>query len=257
MINAKKIAVTFIKQLDLGSAIAVRLTKITGKSKVPLHPKHFLTEKPWFTKYIEKEDIVLDLGCGNGQNSIKVARFAKRVIGVDTDSRSLEIAKETSKNLKIKNIFFQKTNLEEKLQFKNDMFDKILLLDVLEHLYKRDQILAGIHRILKNQGVLLLAVPNTQTSWKKFQRSAGICSFSDPDHKIEFTKRSISNLLSKNHFKIINFGYSRYDIPLRGIVDILGSISLSFYKMVSDWRVRKVKDNPKEASGFEIVVKKL
>lgn len=257
MIKLNKIFVVLLKQLDLGSAVAVRLTKITGKSKVPLHPKHFLTQKPWFTKYIEKKDVVLDLGCGNGQNSIKAAKIAKRVIGMDLDNKSLELAKETSKNLKIKNIFFQKVNLEEKLQFKNDMFDKILLLDVLEHLYKRDQILVEVHRILKKKGLLLLAVPNSQTSWKEFQRSAGVCSFSDPDHKIEFSKSSISRFLYKNNFTIINFGYSRYDIPLRGIVDIFGSISFSFYKAVSDWRARKVKNNPNEASGFEITAQKI
>src|SRR3989344_6009957 len=93
----KKILIIALKQLDLGSAISVRLTKLTGKSKEPLHPKHFLTEKPWFTAYIENKDIVLDLGCGNGQNSIKAARFAKQVIGVDLDSRSLGIAKDTKK----------------------------------------------------------------------------------------------------------------------------------------------------------------
>jgi len=256
MINTKKIAVAALKQLDLGSAIAVRLTKITGKSKIPIHPKHLLTETPWFTSYLEKKDVVLDLGCGNGQNSVKAARFAKKVTGVDFDGKLLEIAKESSKNLNIKNIFFQKANLEKKLPFKNEMFDKIIFLDVLEHLYKRDQILVEVYGLLKKNGLLLLAVPNSETSWKKFQRSAGVCSFSDPDHKIEFTKKSIYDLLAKNHFKIIDFGYSRYDIPLRGIIDILGSLSMSFYKMVSAWRARKVKTKPNEASGFEIIAKK-
>ena len=257
MINAKKIAVAFIKQLDLGSAIAVRLTKITGKSKIPIHPKHLLTETPWFTRYLGKKDVVLDLGCGNGQNSVKAARFAKKVTGVDINDKSLEIAKKSALHLKIKNILFQKLNLEKELHFKNEMFDKILLLDVLEHLYKREQILAEIHRILKKAGILLLAVPNSETSWKKLQRSAGICSFSDPDHKIEFSEEQIIELLKKHGFSIKHFGYGYFDTPLRGLFDVIGGFSQGTYKKLSQWRRKKVQQKPTEAGGFEIVAQKL
>lgn len=245
--------VYILKKLDLGSAIAVRLTKITGKSKEPLHPKHFLTQKPWFTKYIENKDIVLDLGCGNGQSSIKVAKVAKRVIGVDINNVLLNIGQKTVKDLHMKNINFDKLDLEKKLKFKNRTFDKIIFLDVLEHLRKREQILKEIKRILKPQGKLFLGVPNSQTSWKKLQRSVNLCSFSDPDHKTEFSERSIKNLLKKHNFKIVSFQYGKYDTPLRGFFDVIGAISLPFYRKISNWRQEKAEIYPKEASGFEIV----
>lgn len=250
----RKIFVLFLKQLDLGSALAVRLTKITGKSKVAIHPKHFLTQRPWFTKYIDKNDLVLDLGCGNGQNTIKAAKKAKRAIGVDVNERLLALGR---KSTDAKNIKFQKINLEENLPFKDKSFNKILFLDVLEHLKKRDQALRQIRRILAPKGLLFLGVPNNQTTWKKFQRSAGVCSYSDADHKIEFTEKSIKNLLGKHNFKIIRFGYGTLDIPARGLVDITGGLSLSVYKFISNKRQQLARNNPKEASGFEIVARKL
>ncbi len=241
MKTLKKILVILLKQLDLGSAVAVRLTKITGKSKEPIHPKHFLTKKPWFTKFIERKDIVLDLGCGNGQNTIKAAKVAKRVIGVDIDGNLLKLAKKSVDRLSIKNIKFEKSDVEKKINFKNNSFNKIIFLDVLEHLNNRDQILKGIKRILKPHGMLFLCVPNSQTSWKKLQRSVGICSYIDSDHKIEYSEDEIRLLLKKYRFEIKHFSYGKFDTPFRGLFDIIGGISLSLYKKLSMNCYKKIK----------------
>lgn len=243
-----------LKKIDLASAAAVRLTKLTGKSKVPIHPKHFLTETPWFTKYIQESDRLLDLGCGNGQNTQKAAKFAKKVIGVDFDENLLALARKSAKS---QNIVFKKIDLEKPLPFKNACFDKVLFLDVLEHLKNRDQALEEAKRVLVAGGLLFLAVPNSQTSWKKFQRRADSCSYSDPDHQIEFGEIGIRRLLAKHNFKILNFGYGKFDIPARGLVDVIGALSLTFYKFVSDKREKLAQSHPNEASGFEIVAKKL
>src|SRR3989338_2416812 len=253
----KKIFIIMIKQLDLGSALAVRLTKITGKSRVPIHPKHLLTQKPWFITYLKKSDVVLDLGCGNGQNAIKASRIVNRVVSCDIDKELLNIAEEEAKLKKINNIKFEIVNLEERLKYRNNSFSSIIFLDVLEHLKNRDEILSGIKRVLRPQGLLFLGVPNSQTSWKKLQRSVGICSFSDPDHKIEFSEEQIIALLKKHGFSIKHFGYGYFDTPLRGLFDVIGGFSQGTYKKLSQWRRKKVQQKPTEASGFEIVAQKL
>lgn len=252
---AKKILVIFLKKLDLASALAVRLTRLTGKSKVPIHPKHLLDQKPWFCQFLDKNDIVLDLGCGNGQNAVKTGKIVKRVLGLELDDYSLVLARQTAKLKRAKNINFKKHDLNEKLKFKNSTFIKVMILDVLEHLKKRDRILAEIKRVLKPKGLLILGVPNSQTSWKKFQRGAGVCSFADPDHKIEFSEKSIRRLLARHHFKIIHFGYGKLDIPARGPIDVLGAVFLPFYKLVTNWRHQLAQKYPQEASGFEVVAK--
>lgn len=257
MNRVKRLAVIALKKTEILSAAAVRLTKITKKSKTPIHPKHLLDKKPWYLKFLSKKDILLDLGCHNGQNTIKASRYVKDAIGVEIDDKALGLARQTLKNLKIKNIKFKTADLETKLDFSDGSFSKVLFLDVLEHLKSREMILKEINRILKNGGLLILGVPNNQTSWKKLQRSAGICSFSDPDHKIEFSESTIKKILEKNNFKIIHFGYGKYDIPIKGIVDVIGSVSLNIYKKITLWRTKKVLENPREASGFEIVAQKL
>src|SRR3990167_6539778 len=103
----KKVYVLFLKKLETGSAVAVRLTKLTGKSEVPIHPKHFLTQKPWYLNYVKRTDVVLDLGCGNGQGAIKTAKVAKKVIGADIDNNLLKIADNSARSLNIKNVKFE------------------------------------------------------------------------------------------------------------------------------------------------------
>lgn len=257
MRQIKKLIIQFIKTLDLGSAVAVRLTKLTGKSPVPIHPKHLITAKPWFTKYLTRGDLVLDLGTGNGQNAIKAAKIAHKIVAVEISDNLLAIAKTLVELKKIKNIKFETANLEDKLKYKNQTFDKVIFLDVLEHLANRDRALRETNRVLKKHGLMFLGVPNSETSWKKFQRSLGLNSFSDPDHKIEFSESSIRKLIASHGFKIVHFGYGKYDIPARGLVDIIGGLSLNLYMRISDWRGRKAQKNPHEASGFEIVAQKV
>lgn len=250
---AKKILVIFLKKLDLASALAVRLTKLTGKSKFPVHPKHLLDQKPWFCQFLDKNDIILDLGSGNGQNAVKAGKIAKQVIGLEINDYSLVLARQTAKLKKTKNVNFKKHDLNEKLKIPNATFTKVMILDVLEHLKKREQILAEIKRVLKPQGLLCVGVPNADTSWKKFQRSANVCSFADPDHKIEYSEESIRRFLAKHHFQIIHFGYGKFDFPARGPIDVLGAIFFPFYKLVTNWRHKLVQKYPQEAAGFEIV----
>jgi ubiquinone/menaquinone biosynthesis C-methylase UbiE len=253
MFYIKKLTVISLKKIEILSAIAVRLTKYTGKSKVYIHPKHFLTQNPWYTKHANKNDVILDLGSGFGQSAIKAAKLARKVIGVEIDTELIIVASRIVKEKKIKNVFFVNANLERKLNFKNNYFDKVIFLDVLEHLDKREEILKEVRRILKPKGLLFVGVPNNQTSWKKLQRSVGINSFSDPDHKIEFSENEIKHLLNKHHFKIKEFSYGKSDTPYRGLYDIVGAFSIPAYRSISNWRERKAQRQHHEASGFEIV----
>ena len=57
----KKAIVSGLKKIEYGSAIAVRLTRFTGKSKTYLHPKHLIAQNPWYITHIKKGDTVVVL----------------------------------------------------------------------------------------------------------------------------------------------------------------------------------------------------
>jgi len=251
-----KIFVVFLKNLKLLSSVAIRLTKITGKAKETIHPKHLIKAEPWFLKFLSKSDVVLDIGCGNGQNVMKSAKYVKKIIGLDLDLKELEKGKREAKRKKIKNLEFYQSSAEEKLKFKNESFDKVLFFDVLEHLENQDLSLSEIWRVLKKGGFLFVSVPNKNTSWKKLQRSFGLNYFSDPDHKREYSKNEIKKLLGKRQFKITEVSPIVYDTPFAPAFDLIGGFSLLAYAKLLKWKRKRAIKNPSESTGFEIIAEK-
>ncbi len=249
--------VRLIKLLNwFGSGAAIRLVKWTGKASQPMHPKHLVKESPIYASYFERNDVVLDIGCHNGQRAFKLAPYVRRIVAFDYDERALAQAKAWGKQKEIQNIEFLKLSAEEPLPFPDNAFDKVLFLDVLEHLWNRELIMKECFRILKPGGKMILAVPNKDTSWKKFQQSIGVNYFSDPDHKIEYAKGEILAEQKTVVLIVLEIRPIVYDFPLVGVLDFLGGISSSLYNRASRWKRQKALEHPEESIGFFIVSQK-
>jgi len=252
----KKLFVIFLRKLDVCSAIAVRLTMITGKSNVPMHPKHLVKSKIWFINHLKKNDIVLDLGCNSGQISMSIARNVKQVFGLEIDAVLVKRAQNEARINKIKNLEILQGDANIKLPFKNNYFDKVICSDVLEHLHKRNLALAEIKRVLKRGGILFLVTDNPNTTWKQFQKSQGQFYYADKDHKYEYPKKEILKLLKLNKFNTLSVNNVTYDTPFKGLIDITGGISLTAYKKLKQWRENMVIKRPKDTTGYRIVAQK-
>lgn len=252
-----KLRVIFLQNLSILSSVAIRLTKITGQAKDPIHPKHLTKFQPWFAKYLNKDDYVLDIGCNNGQHTLKAAKKVREITGVDVNRQQLEIAKREAQRGMIQNVKFQLGSAEADLKFKNNLFTKVFLFDVLEHLDNQDLALSEICRVLEKGGLLLLSVPNKNTTWKKLQKKVGLSYFSDPDHKREYSESEIKKLLRKHKFKIIDINPVVFDTPVAPLFDLIGGFSISLYEKLAAWKRQKAQETPTESTGFEIVAQKL
>lgn len=249
--------VLLLKKTEYLSALSIRLVYLTGKANVPLHPKHLINrEKLWYRRLLTNKMTVLDAGSGSGQHSLKVAPFVKKVIGIDKNPENLDIARQSAKQRNIKNVFFKQGDLEKKINLPSSSIDFAILFDVLEHIVNRQQFLKEVRRILGKDGKLILAIPNIDTDWKRLQRKYGIFSYSDPDHKIEYSKQTIAKELEKAGFRILKVSPISYDTPYVGFIDLAGGISLALYKKLAKWKEKMLKLHPENASGFQIVVSK-
>lgn len=250
-----RLGVLGMKKTKLLSSLSLHLVKLTGKSGQKIHPKHLIFQKhpPEFLKYLSPGDLLLDVGCGNGRHSLLAAGKVKEVIGFDVDKSQLKIAVAEARRRGINNVEFEYGSAEKKLPYRSNSFDKVLFFGVLEHLYSRKEVLSEVNRVLKRNGRLLLGVPNETTGWKKLQMRVGIHHFTDPDHKVEFTRESILELLTETGFVVKKILPTAYDTPWAGLIDVVGGISLQLYEKILRWKWEMAKKYPQDSISFLVI----
>lgn len=103
---------------------------------------------------IEPSDVMLDLGCAQGILSFFLRQKGGCWISTDLDFENLKTSQELLKT----NLIQLEAGI---LPFKAGSFDMVVSLDYLEHLEDDDLCLSEIHRVLKNDGTLVMATPHT------------------------------------------------------------------------------------------------
>jgi SAM-dependent methyltransferase len=104
--------------------------------------------------FVDPSSTILDLGCAQGTMSYFLRGKGGFWISVDQDFFNLK----STQHLLLDNLVQLR---EGPLPFKSFSFDCVVSLDYLEHLEDDDFCLEEIHRVLKKNGQLILATPQT------------------------------------------------------------------------------------------------
>lgn len=243
---------TITRALDFlnrrGKGWACRLIQLTGKASHPIHPKHLIEQpRAWFLDRLKAGDHVLDLGCGTGSHGLAAATVAHVTFCDKAFVRATAI-------------WFPgpcvQADLEAPLPFEDRSFDAVLMLDVLEHLDNRVQAILEVQRILTPAGLLFLAVPNAETAWRRRLRQAGLFPFSDPDHRMEYSRKQLVGFLDLAGFQIQSIApVAALDTPWAGLIDLVGGLHLPTYRRLVAWKRRRALENPEESTGFLVVAR--
>jgi SAM-dependent methyltransferase len=126
------------------------------------------TSKPLELARLHPGERVLDVGCGRGEIVFQVAARGCDAVGVDFSEAALAIAGATRDHhepaIQDRTRFIHGD--AEALPFEGASFDKVFLLDVVEHLSKAElrAVLEEIHRVLRDSGILVVHTPNVWTN---------------------------------------------------------------------------------------------
>jgi 2-polyprenyl-3-methyl-5-hydroxy-6-metoxy-1,4-benzoquinol methylase len=101
---------------------------------------------------------VLDVGCGTGYGAQFLANSARSVIGIDLSRQAIRYANGRYLD---SNIRFLRMDAEQ-LKFGDRSFDFVISSENFEHLHDQRANLREISRILRDEGMLLLATPNRE-----------------------------------------------------------------------------------------------
>lgn len=106
-----------------------------------------------------KDGLLLDVGCGNGAFGEFAASVGYKVIGLDVDSTSIEIAR----SRRIPGAKFYCCSLDEfgHLTGMAGHFDVITMFEVFEHLDRPSAVLTRVKRLLREGGLFIGSLPNT------------------------------------------------------------------------------------------------
>lgn len=139
---------------------------------------------------------LLDVGCGTGIMLKKLIKYGE-VFGVDISKFAIEFCKKRT----LKKIFLSSAT---DLQFPDNYFDLVLVLDILEHLEDDLECLEEVKRVLKTDGVLILSVPAFPFLFSYHDIVLG--------HKRRYEKKELSKKISSLGFKIYKLTFTNFFI---------------------------------------------
>jgi 2-polyprenyl-3-methyl-5-hydroxy-6-metoxy-1,4-benzoquinol methylase len=136
---------------------------------------------------------ILDVGTGTGFFLNEMYENGWQVTGTEKSSDARDFAK---KEFKLNNL-----PSEQIFALKDKSFDVITLWHVLEHIHQLNEIMATFNRLLKNDGKLIIAVPNNDSSDAKHYRDFW-AAYDVPRHIWHFEPKQMKQLGEKHGFKL-------------------------------------------------------
>ena len=164
---------------------------------------------------------VLDIGCGLGEFTILAARRAREVVGVDAAETAVTAARLAASRLGVDNVEFAVGNAYELVGVvgEPESFDRVLCLDLIEHVSEPQKVMAQIHALLRPGGRALVYTNcygrfswvYLKECWRTRGRPGRLWASDARDHHLhrftlpelrELTAPFHTRLVFKNHFLI-------------------------------------------------------
>ncbi len=199
--------------------------------------KHFAFY-PYFRKYgatgldLLPQDFsgnrLLDVGCGNGGFLKHYQDNGWKIYGVDFSPDAILSAK---KLLSVDTLYYGELT---DCHFKDKSFDVITMYHLLEHVYDPVATLEEVRRTLKEDGLLVLRVPNID-SWESKVFGRNWMPLEVPRHLSHFSVSILSNFLERNGLKVIKVRHGLYPkllyISIFYLMEALTGISMDMVRI--------------------------
>jgi ubiquinone/menaquinone biosynthesis C-methylase UbiE len=140
-----------------------------------------------------RSNVAVDLGCGTGELVERLQSIAEHVIGVDSSSRMIELAR--SRAYPDKERVDLRLGELEHLPLKNNEADCVVVSMVLHHLSTPNRFVSEVRRVMKKNGTLVI-VDFDKHNDESLRQTYG-------DRWLGFSKNEILGILKPKGFTVI------------------------------------------------------
>ena len=182
------------------------------------------------TEFVEGEKKVLDVGCAYGNLAEVMSSNKCEVVGVEISPKAGKSAQKYCKEVFIGDV----ESIELSSNYIN-YFDYIIFADILEHLKNPLKVLERFKKYLKNDGYVIISLPNI-TNWRmRLKILFGNFEYEDTgvldnSHIRFFNEKSAKKLLSDAGYEISNFDLTGLESPVGSrIIHKIGTLWPNFF----------------------------
>ena len=166
----------------------------------------------------QKKEVILEIGCGTGRLTRKIAKRCRKIIGIDFSERMLEAASKNSRDYE--NIEYELADIRKTpLDFKKSSFDKIVCPLTINHVGDIKRLFRETYRLLRSGGTLVFDDVNPDGYVSPAYKDT-IYEMSQRGKKI-FYHHSIDSLVHNLHrtgFEIEQMKFTRVDERIRPLI---------------------------------------
>jgi len=188
---------------QLGHGTLAKIRRVAYQHR---HDFHYLRRIQWdiIESYLRPSggEYLLDVACGDGYYSRKMASRGAKVEAIDIDPERIRNA---STYHNVPNVQYQRANAEN-LPYVDGTFDKVVSVCALEHFHNPQKAIDEAYRVAKPGGRLVLHVD----SFTYREISDELRNYHRKHYYVEnyFTIQSLSKLLANSGFEVNEYKYA-------------------------------------------------
>ncbi|MCR4307711.1 MAG: class I SAM-dependent methyltransferase [Candidatus Berkelbacteria bacterium] len=161
---------------------------------------------------VSKNAMILDAGCGGGYTTNTLFKEGfKNIFGFDVSDSGIRVAKESFKDIEDRIEIHNGYNKELPTTFpKNNNYDLILSVEVMEHLFSPQKYLGNCRDWLGDNGLIIITTP-----YHGYLKNLAIAASNGFDRHVDplwegghikfFSRKTLQKLLEESGFKPLKF----------------------------------------------------
>ena len=155
--------------------------------------KYMLNKKiSWIEEEQQQKGKILDIGAGTGDFLKRAKSRGWDSYGAEPNSQARALARQKGLEL-----------TESSTAFKEENFDVITLWHVLEHVPNLTEQIEEVKRLLRRDGLLVIAAPNFKSYDAEYYKEYW-AAYDVPRHLYHFSRNSIEKIFFQNGFHLVS-----------------------------------------------------